>query len=362
MSTIDRTMAALKPAALDEVERAQPDAALETRIAETIRTPRDVRSPRRAAWRGIPRMPLLLTAAVATTVTAVVLPLVGRGDAPHVRPTAEPVAAPDARTFLLAGAQSIERAGGPADGRYWHVTSRRCVSEAGPLVKRPDVKPYRYTICTTTDSWTSKQGFVRTVVGLDPKVDFATRQDRANWQAAGAPRLGQQLGHTEHNDPMFAKWGLDGNRLSLSELRRLPSDPAALRKVVAKSFNGTPKNAAELDGFVWTFAPQLLTQPVTPATRAGLYRMLAQIKGVRTFGTAKDPEGRPAVVLTYTEQMPAMPGSSEPDTVETRLAFRQDTYDFLGDQFGAAGAVTNAQLVAEWTNVLGARKGPRGQS
>ncbi|MBO2449191.1 CU044_5270 family protein [Actinomadura barringtoniae] len=341
-TTTDRAMAALKPAALDDLDQAPPDEAMDAQISRIVATPRTGGRSRR---RGVPRMPLLLTAGLATAAAAaVVIPQVvnGSGGATHPRPSNPPAAAPmEARKVLLAGAQSAERAQGPADGKYWHLKTRRCAPGGYGQV------PYHYTVCTTQDSWTSKTGFDRNLLGIDQKIVFATPGDKAKWQSAGSPKLTESRAYTEHRFPVFHYWGLDGNRKSLDELRRLPSDPSALRKMVAKTYRGTPKTSADLDDHIWLMAPELFNQPITPATRAGLYRMLAQIKGVRNTGITKDVEGRDAIVLQYGD---------------TRLAFRADTHEFLSDDFQGGGTFSNAQLQAEWTNVMGARQGERGYS
>lgn len=363
MNSIDRRFAALRPAALEEARLAQPEADYDARIAAIVRTPRE-RRPERVRHR-LPRMPMVLTAGVAAAaIAAITVPPMMAGDTHHSGHTPRPggsTGTVSARTFLLAGAQSIS-AHTAATGKYWHLKTRTCMpytgAETPPSSAKPSRQlPYHYTLCVSEDSWTSKTGFTRNIVGLDPKVTFATPKDQAEWRSQGSPSLlhHQRLGYTENNDPLFAKWGLDGDRLSLEKLRKLPTDPAGLRKVMAKSYRGKP-TAAALDSLIWNSAPELLAQPITPSTRAGIYRMLAQINGVRMIGNASDPEGRPAVVLAYAD--PA--GGTSPQD-EKRLAFRKGTYEFLSDDFGGKGSTTIVQLTAEWTNVLGPRQGTPGQ-
>ncbi|MEV4117071.1 CU044_5270 family protein [Nonomuraea sp. NPDC049695] len=345
-------VAALKPSALDEVTALDSDA----KISAIVATPRPAAAVRS---RRVPRMPLLLTASVAVAVVAaaVITSLADVGYHRRLTPpsqagTAAPV---DARTFLLVGAERIAAAREPVSGKYWHVRTRRC--RVG--VQRPSGLPYRFTACETLEQWTSRSGFVRTIIGLDPKVSFDTPEDESNWRADGAPALTQQLGYTEDNDRIFTRWGLDGNHMGLDQLTNLPSDPSALRNVIAKSAVGKPQGSA-LDSFLWSSAPGLFAQPITPKTRAGLYRMLAQIDGVRVVSSAFDTEGHPVVVLTHTQPVRAS-AAGPMRKIEVRLVFRQDTYEFISSQFDPGrNATVDEQMIAEWTNVLGPRQGRRG--
>jgi hypothetical protein len=322
-------------------------------------------------------MPLVLTASAATVaVAAITIPLVSHdgAHAPAARPENKGGGAVlvDAHSFLLTGAHTIEAAPAPASGKYWHLQTRRCSNYApiskGAAVTSKSTPAYRVTACETEDQWSSKTGFVRSIVGLHPKVTFYTPQDKATWQAAGAPALTQRLSYAEDNNPRFAEYGVD-NRLSLRQLQAWPTDPARLRKEFAKSAGGG-LSGAKLDSYIWAYSPALLAQPITVGTRAGIYRMLAQLPGVRMVGAIKDPEGRPAVAIGHVQHIPARPGvhgrHGAPDRtkamdVESRLAFQPDTYNFLSSTSGwGTGSETYEQLIAEWTNVLGPRQGVLG--
>ncbi|MEU4230815.1 CU044_5270 family protein [Nonomuraea sp. NPDC026600] len=357
-------VAALKPSALDEVTALDSDA----KIAAIVATPRPAPAVRRHR---APRMPLLLAASVVVAVVAAVgvTSLTSANDHRRLTPpnhagTATPL---DARTFLLAGAEHIAAAREPVAGKYWHLKTRRCrtgvqrpmAAVDNPPSSRPSGLPYRFTACETLEKWTSRSGFVRTIIGLDPKVSFDTPGDESNWRADGAPALTQRLGYTEDNDQIFTKWGLDGNHMGLDQLTNLPSDPSALRDVIAKSAVGKPRGSA-LDSFLWSFAPGLFAQPITPKARAGLYRMLAQINGVRIVSSTFDAEGHPVVVLAHTQ--PVRASAAGPiHKIEVRLVFRQDTYEFISSQFDPGrNATVDEQMIAEWANVLGPRQGQRG--
>ncbi|MEU8103999.1 CU044_5270 family protein [Nonomuraea muscovyensis] len=360
--TNDHMVAALKPAALDDVTVLDTDA----KIAAIVGTPRPAAAVRRHR---APRMPLLVTASLVVAVmAAVVIPLLTGANHHRLAPpnpagTAGPL---DARTFLLAGAEHITAAREPV-GKYWHLKTRRCRtgvqrppgSADNPASSPSRGLPYRFTACETTERWTSRSGFVRTIIGLEPRVSFDTPEDESNWRADGAPTLTQPLSYTENSDQVFTKWGLDGNHMGLDQLTNLPSDPSALRKVIAKSAVGQPQGAA-LDSFLWSSTPGLFAQPITPKTRAGLYRMLAQINGVRIVSSTFDAEGHPVVVLAHTQPVRAS-AASPARRIEIRLTFRQDTYEFISSQFDPGGNTTLVeQMIAEWTNVLGRPQGRRG--
>ncbi|MFD1543772.1 CU044_5270 family protein [Nonomuraea guangzhouensis] len=367
--TNDHVVAALKPSALDEVALDEVTALdSDAKIAAIVATPRPAPAVRR--HRAL-RMPLpLIASVVVAVVAAVMIPLfAGANDQRRLTPpnhagTAVPF---DARTFLLAGAEHVAAVRESVSGKYWHLKTRRCrtgvqrpmASVDNPPSSRPSGLPYRFTACETMEQWTSRSGFVRTVIGLDPKVSFDTPGDESNWRADGAPALTQRLGYTEDNGQSFTKWGLDGNHMGFDQLTNLPSDPSALRNVIAKSAVGRPQGSA-LDSFLWRFAPDLFAQPITQKTRAGLYRMLAQINGVRIVSSTFDTEGHPVVVLARSQ--PVRASAAGPiHKIEDRLVFRQDTYEFISSQFDPdRNAIVDEQMIAEWTDVLGPRQGQRG--
>ena len=367
MTSTERIVKALRPTALDEVTQPKDE---DARIAAIVATPRSAPSRRRAR-----KTSLILTVPAAAAAAAVAIPVVASGGAHAPRPRATATGSPaalDAKSFLLTAAESIASTPEATSGRYWYVRTRMCTNGLSQGTQPQTAKPgYSYTACASEDVWTTKAGFHRIVIGIDPKVTFASPQDEARWRAAGAPALTQKLAWSENDDPAYAtKWGVGKTIMSVRQLQALPADPDALRTMIARS--ATVKlRGAELDAYIWTFAPDLFSQPITASTRAGLYRMLAQIPGVRVVTTTKDSQGHPVVVLGYRRHEPGAPArpaqngrpavpAIKPVDIEDDLAFRQDTYAFLSDQFGQGqGSVTNEQLIAEWTNVEGKPQGSR---
>lgn len=81
---------------------------------------------------------------------------------------------------------------------------------------------------------------------------------------------------------------------------RSKSDRARLTKIL---LGGYPANAKQWTQDRWLFstAADVLIQPVTPAVRASIYRILAGLPSVRAAGPVTDVEGRAgtAVALTW---------------------------------------------------------------
>jgi hypothetical protein len=84
-------------------------------------------------------------------------------------------------------------------------------------------------------------------------------------------------------------------------LRKLPTSEPGLRAELHRRWEaGRTGPDALTDGFtiyVWTTAQDLLAGPITPGTKAALYRVLAAQRGIRSVGEVKDALGRTGVAL-----------------------------------------------------------------
>ncbi|MFI7357110.1 CU044_5270 family protein [Streptomyces avidinii] len=83
--------------------------------------------------------------------------------------------------------------------------------------------------------------------------------------------------------------------LSWAELKRLPSDAAALKVVLEDFFPGGPGSDSEADAFSAYLASlnRLLTfAPLAPRQRAAVYEVLADMPGLRLAGPVQDSTGR----------------------------------------------------------------------
>ncbi|WP_329376428.1 CU044_5270 family protein [Streptomyces sp. NBC_01351] len=83
--------------------------------------------------------------------------------------------------------------------------------------------------------------------------------------------------------------------LSWEEVKRLPSDAAALKAVLEGFYPGGPGSDPEADPFLayWdTLSSLLAFAPLEPLQRAAVYELLADLPGLRLVGPVKDSTGR----------------------------------------------------------------------
>ncbi|RAY14895.1 hypothetical protein DPM19_14410 [Actinomadura craniellae] len=240
-----------------------------------------------------------------------------------------PVVALDARTILLTAA---DRAAAQPDrpGRYWHTVR---VGSGAYRVKSPGGD---YTIVTRSEqkAWTP---FTPGNHGWSGSRDLgavpATPADEAAWRRAGAPsELTVQVGGRKASGPVRLKpmpvstrpgeerierhplVGGDkvfwlGRNVTMKDLRTLPDTPAALKKWLLRSYagHGTETTDQKMSSDDWLFTVTtglIIDMPVTPATRAAAFRMLADLKTVRALGTVKDARGRSGSAVAVTERTP----------------------------------------------------------
>jgi hypothetical protein len=307
-----RVLAEARPAELD------PDAPIDarTRAAELAKAMTAAHADRRVLpvrrrvrplWGG----GLGLVAVAAAT--ALVIPSIGDGTPGRPAP-----GAPDGRSMLLAAAERAEAA--PATGKYWRVTLLYVV----PRKVGPKTRPYTVDSARVVEKWTTRNGAAwRGMRNAGAKP--ATAKDERAWRLDGSPtrwnlgagdtpsgadiylqakpeagELTKVSGRTELHVPIA------GRAPSFDDLQRLPSDPAALRRLAEKRalFDGDdvslqPVNEEMRRSFVAGKLIDLLTSaPVPPKVRAGAFRALADMPIVRSEGRAVDERGRPGVAFT----------------------------------------------------------------
>lgn len=87
-------------------------------------------------------------------------------------------------------------------------------------------------------------------------------------------------------------WAVGSELVDWNGLDKLPTDPAALLKLMS---NGSFGRDVAFDD-----AGRILGEaPASPALRAGLFRALGQLPGVKVVGTVKDSTGRSGTELVY---------------------------------------------------------------
>ncbi|MBO2457508.1 CU044_5270 family protein [Actinomadura violacea] len=327
MKDVDTTFRALRPAALDELAGEAHERRRDAEVERIMRTSAEPRTVPRAVTRP-GRRPLLLAAGVAAAAVVAgggAVAVTGGGDGPARRHT--PVTQPspvDARTFLLASAKAAERA--PVKpGRYWYERIQtRVVHEyehdlpghtlprpsPGSRKGRPKLERLPYTFVTTgrQESWTARSAHdrTRTITGIGVRASFPTPRDQAQWRRAGAPELLSKEDRTRsvNTYDMPVRYQIGNAQVSMDELRRLPVDAAVLGRELRRRYEADMRKsggAANVDPYpyyIWMTAQDLLAGPITPGTKAALYRVLAGQQGIRSDGPVADPVGRRGVAVS----------------------------------------------------------------
>lgn len=377
----DTTFRALRPAALDDLadegyaRRRDHDLARAMNGSAETNTPAEADTGLRRRARG--RRPVLLAAGLAAAACAAagVIVTTGGDSAPAPpAPAAPSEGVLDARSILLAGAETAERA--PAEaGRYWYVRSQtRATHEyesdlPGVGLQRPsDGRPGRvreprklpYTFVTTggEESWTARspRDRTRTVTGIGVKTSFPTPRDKAEWRRAGSPELlsEEDRAPSVNNYDIPIQYQIGNQKLSMDELRRLPVDARRLERELRRRHAADAREAGGRENvdpypyFVWTTAQDLLAGPITPGTKAALYRVLAGQPGVRADGAVTDDHGRRGTAVSM-----AGPGGRIRLVIDPRTAELLAYQSFVGEDGDAGLSVT--YLRTGWVGSLGER-------
>jgi hypothetical protein len=169
----------------------------------------------------------------------------------------------------------------------------------GGTPKRPCEADEEWSVLVPSkrESWISfddsLRGRVREVTG---KPRFVSAGQRAGWIAAGRPTL-PRAGRVE--DTAVSDGGM---LLDASEVARLPTDAAALRKVIeAREIRDVQGPPGEAETF--TLIGDMLREAyLPPEVRAALFRLTAELPGVELLGEVEDPVGRPGTGIAFTDR------------------------------------------------------------
>ena len=301
-----RLIADARPAALDDV----PD-----RPAPSF--PDEMTAARPAPRAGRRLLVAGLVPAVAAAVVGVAVVVSASHSPVPPPPTSEPTApAMTAQGILLAAAGKTTTT--PATGDYW-VTKTE-------LHHVYDVGGYQILGRVELERWHPlRPGGEFTTVARSLGAAPRTAADKAAWRAAGSPKkwdLPRPAGTTRTRtipagpgprdvtvNPDGA-FNVGGTPLTYAQIRALPTDPAQLRAHLlaldeAAGGHDGPRTRAKLDRVrvevLFTQSWQLLTQlPVSPPTRAAIYRMLADVPGLTAQGSVEDAKGRAGVAIGFT--------------------------------------------------------------
>jgi hypothetical protein len=311
------------------------------------------------------------TAAVAAAVVAAVvgLTVVPADRATDSRrgaatPAGTGVAPLDHGPLLLAAAERVGP--DPTTGRY-----RVLRSESGFAVP-VETAGGRYVMFQRTLStyWLARTGNTDPswVMSQSLGAVAATPDDEAAWRAAGSPTRmrvtapkpmdlstapGTVHGNTVDRDTLF---GVGNKSLSGADPAALPTDPAALRTLILAGFTGGGGDEpTDRDQWLLGALASLVTEtPVTAATRAAAFRLLASLPGVRRLGAVTDLRGRAGQAVAFTQDLPTI-GSFEVRLIidpvtGAALAQERRAVQPTGQRgFLAPGAISTYHLVVEST-------------
>ncbi len=387
----ERVFAQLKPERLDELTEVAHRRRRTDDLARAFRTPaappRRVPSLGRRPWflGGVLAAGLAAAVIVVPGVTPdsgpAVTGAVGRPggnahdvaaapgtDAPTTgAPTTEVL---DARTVLLAAAESASRVEA-GTGHYWYTRDRtfsrhvvdddayatrlkalvaerdkRAASgsrqaadrwfeeKVTELKKNPAPLPYVVFSGSTDETWRARRkgDANRNVSRSDGRLTFGSPEDERKWRASGAPRL-VKGGERSYEDRLDRVLSIDNPGITIRNVDRLPTDEKVLERRLHELYRARPGGGANEEDFsvyLWQTAVDLLNAPITPGTRAALFRVLAGERGLTALGDRADALGRTGAALAA--KGPGDDGGS----IEYRIIIDPDSarllqYEVVGD-------------------------------
>jgi len=236
-------------------------------------------------------------------------PAVGAGS------TSAPAAAPgDAGLLLLAAAERSDTAAS-GGGRY--LTLQTEYGAAVPV----STADGSYTMLSRSidQYWLARTDADRSwVIAQSLGATPATAADEAAWQRAGSPTVvnvtepkphelrttpGRVHGNTVNPANLFA---IGSRNMTQKQLDALPTNPAALRKLLISTFDGGGGDMPT-DRTQWLLgvtASLVVGLPVSNPVRAAAYRVLAELPGVRDLGAVRDVRGRAGQAVAFVEDGP----------------------------------------------------------
>ncbi|MEV0352843.1 hypothetical protein AB0H88_44410 [Nonomuraea sp. NPDC050680] len=235
----------------------------------------------RRPWTGM----ALVAAAVALVVGAVAVLV--------PRPAVEPVAVTPMQK--LEGAAARLAATPEAKGRFWRRDTEEVIrtkNEYGYKVEERALEVLAFGPSREVYGW-------REPMSSKPY----TAEGLKAWRRDGSPKLCPARG-CDKNMPAYSSTDLElglelakGLKPSLTELRNLPKEPAALRARLLASYD--PQMAAEREPWLAGAASRLINSPATPGTRAAAYLLLAKAPGTKVVDDVPGTFGLDGLALQY---------------------------------------------------------------
>jgi hypothetical protein len=145
---------------------------------------------------------------------------------------------------------------------------------------------FAYRTIDTQQDWVAPNGSGRQRLIYDGPPQFLTARDRAAWMAAGRPEIA-----VPSLDGTYPAGGYPaGNQVDPAGL---PTQPRELLRAIVDRFERGKFDPVRTFEAVST----LLQDSGSPALRAALYRMVADMHGVQLLGRQVDPLGRSGVMV-----------------------------------------------------------------
>lgn len=287
-------------------------------------------SPARARWyRRRPR-PLAAVATFAVLLGGLVAAVSGL-DGGSVEP------APATAKLALEQAAVVAADGDDvalAPGEYWYSSSEHTAILpvlAPPASGQPGTVSSDYTVLAhfRREAWQGPDGDGRIRHQQTVPPEFLDQSDRQRWIDAGRPPL--ETG-TDIDQPVVPADGstakpypLGSTMLSYEELRALPTDTAALterlrgfipeNRCTNRPSTTTPCAPTDADMALFQMIAGLLREtPAPPELRAALYRVAAEIPGIRLSSQHADSRGRTGVAVSLANPYERRTLVFDPDT------------------------------------------------
>ncbi|WP_214325208.1 hypothetical protein [Nonomuraea sediminis] len=283
-----------------------------------------VRAGRRS-WTG-----MALVAAAVVLIVGVVVALVPR-------PAVEPVAVTPMQKLEAAAANLA--ATPEAKGRFWRRDTEHVMRTKNGYSYKVEERAMEVLAF----------GPNREVYGWQEPISSKpyTAEGLKAWRRDGSPKLCPARG-CDKNMPAHSSADLDvgleladGLKPTLTELRSLPKEPAALRARLLESYN--PQVAAEREPWLAEAASQLINSPATPGTRAAAYLLLANAPGTKVVDDIPGTFGLDGLALQY-----------KAGQIVGQIVIDRRTGQFLGRQWLTPNGVAwSAEIVRKvgWSDV-----------
>ena len=220
-----------------------------------------------------------------------------------------------ARQRLEHAAQLVSSAPAPVigPGQYWYVKG------VGAFTNSAGTASGTYTArqTATHEIWIAGDASGR-IVRRDGPPQFYSDAERARWEAAGEPGFNPSHGIDESEPAGAIAWGWES--LGVHSAADVPTDPAALEQLVARSAAGT-KNPLPWEEFT-VISDVLRFAPLSGAQTAAFYQVLANLPGIELVGPVEDALGRPGTAFAV----------ERGDELRSELILDSSTGRLLGSQ------------------------------